>query len=163
VTITRNKGSFFSLGGGRPAIRRHAMAKFFSTTLAPTVDDMSCFTVDDTSFDYDYELLGSITNATQCNCSIALHAYLEPCFDVCDYPEAPLPPIEEVLVPGFVYALVFLVGTIGNGLVIFVVNRFRRMRNVTNVFLASLSTADLCLIWLCVPIMVSPVSLQQIA
>lgn len=38
--------------------------------------------------------------------------------------------------------------------VIFVVNRFKRMRNVTNVFLASLSTADLCLIWICVPVMV---------
>lgn len=119
------------------------------------VDDMSCFTVDDTSFDYDYDSLASITNTSQCNCSIALHAYLEPCFDVCEYPEAPLPPVEEVLFPAVVYALVFLLGTIGNGLVIFVVNRFRRMRNVTNLFLASLSTADLCLIWLCVPIMVS--------
>uniref|UniRef100_A0A914URK0 G-protein coupled receptors family 1 profile domain-containing protein n=1 Tax=Plectus sambesii TaxID=2011161 RepID=A0A914URK0_9BILA len=129
------------------------MADSFSSSTSSVVDDMSCFTVDDTSFDYDYESLASITNASQCNCSVAWHAYLEPCFEVCDYPETPLPPIEEVLFPGVVYALVFLLGTIGNALVIFVVNRFRRMRNVTNLFLASLSTADLCLIWLCVPIM----------
>ncbi|CAJ0573465.1 unnamed protein product, partial [Mesorhabditis spiculigera] len=59
----------------------------------------------------------------------------------------------EIMVPALLYLVVFLVGTIGNALVIFVVNRFKRMRNVTNVFLASLSTADLCLIWFCVPIM----------
>ncbi|PIO74339.1 7 transmembrane receptor [Teladorsagia circumcincta] len=59
----------------------------------------------------------------------------------------------EAALPAVLYLIVFLVGTVGNAMVIFVVNRFKRMRNVTNVFLASLSTADLCLIWFCVPIM----------
>lgn len=59
----------------------------------------------------------------------------------------------EAALPALMYLIVFLIGTVGNAMVIFVVNRFKRMRNVTNVFLASLSTADLCLIWFCVPIM----------
>ncbi len=70
------------------------------------------------------------------------------------YLEAPPPSILEIVPPGIVYALVFLVGTVGNILVIFVVVHFKNMRNVTNIFLASLSTADLCLIWFCVPIQV---------
>ncbi len=48
---------------------------------------------------------------------------------------------------GLLYGLVFVLGTVGNGLVIFVVRRYKRMRNATNLFLASLSTADLLLIW----------------
>lgn len=50
------------------------------------------------------------------------------------------------------YGLVFLIGLVGNLLVIIVVQRYKKMRNVTNVFLASLSTADLLLILFCAPI-----------
>ena len=57
------------------------------------------------------------------------------------------------------YILTFLLGLIGNVLVIFSILRYRRMRNVTNIFLTSLATADLLLVMLCVPIKVIPLSL----
>ncbi len=94
-------------------------------------------------------------NSTSCNCSNPDHIWIAVCECEFDYEEVTTPQNLERVVPlGIVYALVFLMGTIGNGLVIFVVRRFKRMRNVTNIFLASLSTADLLLIWFCVPIQV---------
>lgn len=70
------------------------------------------------------------------------------------FEDAPSLPVAEILPAGIIYALVFLIGTGGNLLVVFVVVHFKNMRTVTNMFLASLSTADLCLIWFCVPIQV---------
>jgi hypothetical protein len=105
-------------------------------------------------------------NVTECNCTDPLHVYISSCG--CDYPgacvlsygscthfeDAPSLPVAEILPAGIIYALVFLIGTGGNLLVVFVVVHFKNMRTVTNMFLASLSTADLCLIWFCVPIQV---------
>lgn len=53
------------------------------------------------------------------------------------------------------YGLTGIVGLIGNFLVIFAIVRFPRMRTVTNMFLLSLSSADLLLVLVCVPIKVS--------
>ncbi|XP_050734737.1 QRFP-like peptide receptor isoform X2 [Eriocheir sinensis] len=51
-----------------------------------------------------------------------------------------------------VYSATYLVGVTGNGLIIFTICRFRRLKTTTNVFLASLASADLLLILLCIPV-----------
>lgn len=58
----------------------------------------------------------------------------------------------ELLITGIVYGLTFLVGIIGNSLIVYSVVHFRRMKSLSNVFLASLATADLILIIFCVPV-----------
>uniref|UniRef100_A0A0N5B1B3 G_PROTEIN_RECEP_F1_2 domain-containing protein n=1 Tax=Syphacia muris TaxID=451379 RepID=A0A0N5B1B3_9BILA len=116
-------------------------------------EDASCYTVQESSFDYEEFDWENLT-AADCNCSNLLHRYLSVCNGVCEPLALKHSDSSEVIILGLLYLCVFLVGTIGNALVIFVVNRFRRMRTVTNIFLAALSTADLCLIWICVPIMV---------
>lgn len=58
----------------------------------------------------------------------------------------------EFLITGLVYGLTFLVGMIGNTLIVYSVIHFRRMKSLSNVFLASLATADLLLIIFCVPV-----------
>ena len=49
------------------------------------------------------------------------------------------------------YISVFIVGTIGNVLVVLVVFRTHEMRNTTNFFLVNLSVADLLVILVCMP------------
>ncbi|VDK59137.1 unnamed protein product [Anisakis simplex] len=119
-------------------------------------DDLQCFSVQENTFEYEAFDWENFT-ADDCNCSQPLHSYLGVCEGICEPVKAEFPPFTEVALPAALYLMVFMIGTIGNALVIFVVNRFKRMRNVTNIFLASLSTADLCLIWFCVPIMVGSV------
>lgn len=58
----------------------------------------------------------------------------------------------ELLITSIVYGLTFLVGIIGNSLIVYSVAQFRRMKSLSNVFLASLATADLILIIFCVPV-----------
>lgn len=58
----------------------------------------------------------------------------------------------ELFITGLVYGLTFAVGMIGNTLIIYSVLHFRRMKSLSNVFLASLATADLILIIFCVPV-----------
>lgn len=58
----------------------------------------------------------------------------------------------EFLVTSVVYGLTFLVGIVGNILIVHSVIHFRRMKSLSNVFLASLATADLILIIFCVPV-----------
>lgn len=65
-----------------------------------------------------------------------------------------LPPLGEMIPVTFVYVFTLLVGVVGNGLVIFSIGRYRRLQNVTNVFLTSLASADLLLVVLCVPVKV---------
>ncbi|XP_066299100.1 gastrin/cholecystokinin type B receptor-like [Branchiostoma lanceolatum] len=50
------------------------------------------------------------------------------------------------------YAVCFLLGTVGNVLVVFSVARFRRLRSTTNYLLGNLATADLLIVALCVPV-----------
>ena len=58
-------------------------------------------------------------------------------------------PFEWAII-GF-YALVFIVGLMGNSLVCFAVWRNHHMRTVTNLFIVNLATADLLVILLCLP------------
>ncbi|CAH1773989.1 unnamed protein product [Owenia fusiformis] len=50
-----------------------------------------------------------------------------------------------------VYGLTLILGIVGNSLVIFCIARYRRLQNVTNIFLTSLAIADLLLVLLCIP------------
>lgn len=52
------------------------------------------------------------------------------------------------------YGLVFLLGTVGNILVIYCVAKYKRMKSITNQLLLSLACADLLLTVFCVPIKV---------
>ena len=63
-------------------------------------------------------------------------------------------PLDELIPVGIVYGLTFLLGIIGNSLVLFTICRHRRMRSPTNTFLVSLATADLVLVVVCIPIKV---------
>ena len=63
-------------------------------------------------------------------------------------------PLEEFIPVAIVYGLTLLLGIIGNVLVIFSISRYRRMQSVTNIFLVSLSSADLILVIICVPVKV---------
>ncbi|XP_054268779.1 QRFP-like peptide receptor [Macrosteles quadrilineatus] len=58
----------------------------------------------------------------------------------------------ELLPPLAVYTLSLLLGVTGNILIVFTTCRYRRMKSPTNVFLASLATADLLLIIICIPV-----------
>lgn len=61
--------------------------------------------------------------------------------------------IDSVLIiTGLVYGLTFLVGIIGNALIVYSVIHFRRMKSLSNIFLTSLATADLILIVFCIPV-----------
>ena len=67
-------------------------------------------------------------------------------------------PLEEIIPVSLVYGLTLLLGLVGNGLVIFSIVWYKRMRSVTNMFLTSLATADLLLVLICVPIKVGNAS-----
>ncbi|XP_054834630.1 galanin receptor type 2 [Eublepharis macularius] len=55
-----------------------------------------------------------------------------------------------IIIP-LVYSLIFLVGTVGNSLVLAVLLRNRQVNNTTNLFILNLGVADLCFIVFCVP------------
>nr|XP_053645626.1 uncharacterized protein LOC128697755 [Cherax quadricarinatus] len=57
--------------------------------------------------------------------------------------------------PLVVYGVTYVVGVVGNSLIIFTICRYRRLKTTTNVFLASLASADLLLILICIPVKVS--------
>ncbi len=57
---------------------------------------------------------------------------------------------EAYIVP-VVFALIFLVGVVGNGTLIFTVLRNKNMRNAPNIFIVSLALGDLILILVSVP------------
>ncbi|XP_058673435.1 galanin receptor type 2 [Ammospiza caudacuta] len=57
---------------------------------------------------------------------------------------------ESVIIP-LVYFIIFLVGTVGNSLVLAVLLRNGQVKNTTNLFILNLGVADLCFILFCVP------------
>lgn len=57
---------------------------------------------------------------------------------------------EAIIVP-VLFALIFLVGTVGNSLVLAVLLRSGQMSSTTNLFILNLGVADLCFIVCCVP------------
>jgi hypothetical protein len=59
------------------------------------------------------------------------------------------------LIPTLViYGVTLVIGIAGNSLIIFTICHYRRMKTTTNVFLASLASADLLLIIICIPVKV---------
>ncbi|XP_017492807.1 PREDICTED: pyroglutamylated RFamide peptide receptor-like [Rhagoletis zephyria] len=50
------------------------------------------------------------------------------------------------------YSTAFILGALGNGLIIYIVCKYTRMRSLCNVFLASLATADFLLVCVCIPV-----------
>lgn len=64
-------------------------------------------------------------------------------------------PLEEFIPVVLAYGITLVLGVTGNLLVIFAITRYKRMQSVTNIFLISLSTADLLLVLICVPVKVS--------
>lgn len=62
--------------------------------------------------------------------------------------------LDELIPVAIVYGVTLVVGLIGNLLIIYTVISFRRMRTISNVFLASLATADLLVVVICVPVKV---------
>ncbi|XP_015922792.1 QRFP-like peptide receptor [Parasteatoda tepidariorum] len=60
--------------------------------------------------------------------------------------------LDELIPVALVYGITLVVGLIGNILIIYTVVSFRRMRTISNVFLASLATADLLVVIICVPV-----------
>ncbi|XP_056411941.1 cholecystokinin receptor type A isoform X1 [Hyla sarda] len=61
----------------------------------------------------------------------------------------------------FLYSLIFLLGVLGNSLVIVVLIRNKRMRTVTNIFLLSLAVSDLMLCLFCIPFTLIPNLLED--
>ncbi|KAK2528552.1 Galr2, partial [Columba guinea] len=57
---------------------------------------------------------------------------------------------ESVIIP-LLYLVIFLVGTVGNCLVLAVLLRNGQVKNTTNLFILNLGVADLCFILFCVP------------
>ncbi|CAH1153580.1 unnamed protein product [Phaedon cochleariae] len=61
----------------------------------------------------------------------------------------------ELLPTLIVYSITFILGLVGNILMIFITFKYRRMKSVTNVFLASLASSDLILITVCIPVKIA--------
>nr|QVK45672.1 G protein-coupled receptor [Proales similis] len=61
-------------------------------------------------------------------------------------------PLDITLYGTVSYSSIFVIGVVGNLLVIFVLTKKRSMRNFTNYLLANLSVADLFVLFTCVPI-----------
>ncbi|XP_053329351.1 G-protein coupled receptor 54-like [Spea bombifrons] len=58
--------------------------------------------------------------------------------------------VDAWLVPLF-FALIMLVGLVGNSLVIYVINKHKQMKTVTNFYIANLATTDIIFLVCCVP------------
>jgi hypothetical protein len=58
--------------------------------------------------------------------------------------------LETYIVP-VVFALIFFVGVVGNGTLVLIFIRHRKMRNVPNTYIFSLALGDLLVIVTCVP------------
>lgn len=61
------------------------------------------------------------------------------------------PPFYLVMTATVLYCLIFLVGVVGNSLVIFVISCCRRMKTAVNMYLVNLCVADLLVIMICMP------------
>ena len=60
-----------------------------------------------------------------------------------------------------IYIIIFIVGLIGNFLVIYFVIFYKRMQSMTNKFITNLAVADLAVILICVPVTVSRLVYKQ--
>ncbi|KAL3245998.1 hypothetical protein MRX96_058028 [Rhipicephalus microplus] len=60
--------------------------------------------------------------------------------------------LADLIPTAVVYGATLLLGLVGNLLIVYTVARFPRMRSISNLFLASLASADLLIVLLCVPV-----------
>ncbi|KAF6202751.1 hypothetical protein GE061_003153 [Apolygus lucorum] len=58
----------------------------------------------------------------------------------------------ELIPTTIVYAITLILGISGNLLIIITISKYRRMKSITNTFLASLASADLLLVLVCTPV-----------
>ncbi|XP_052778426.1 prolactin-releasing peptide receptor-like [Mya arenaria] len=65
--------------------------------------------------------------------------------------KAPSPPLYIVISSTVLYSVIFLVGILGNLLVVLVITCSRRMKTAVNVYLVNLCVADLLVITICMP------------
>ncbi|XP_052888531.1 neuropeptide CCHamide-2 receptor-like [Anopheles moucheti] len=70
--------------------------------------------------------------------------------DVDDY--VPYEQRPETYIVPVVFALIFIVGIVGNGTLVVIFLRHRAMRNIPNTYIFSLALADLLVILICVPL-----------
>lgn len=61
-------------------------------------------------------------------------------------------PIHVIVFGTSIYAIIFILGTCGNIMVLHIFFKNSEMRNCTNFFLANLSIADLLVLFICIPI-----------
>ncbi|XP_069162080.1 QRFP-like peptide receptor [Procambarus clarkii] len=107
--------------------------------------------VDNNFYDNDFNSTGTLfRNGTSQSVNDTLYAY--------DYDyDAALDTFywRQLAPPLVVYGVTYVVGVVGNGLIIFTICRYRRLKTTTNVFLASLASADLLLILICIPVKIA--------
>lgn len=60
-------------------------------------------------------------------------------------------PVHMIVIYSIAYSAVFVVGILGNGLVVTVVYRNAHMHNATNYFIVNLAIADILVLVLCLP------------
>ncbi|XP_071541886.1 QRFP-like peptide receptor [Panulirus ornatus] len=102
-------------------------------------------TLDSSELDYNFPVNDSPTNGTgnETDYIYDYEAALETFF------------WSQLAPPLVVYAVTYVVGVLGNALIIFTICRYRRLKTTTNVFLASLASADLLLILICIPVKIA--------
>ena len=65
--------------------------------------------------------------------------------------EIPTPPEYIVISSTILYAIIFIVGIVGNILVVVVISCSRRMKTTVNMYLVNLCIADMLVILVCMP------------
>ena len=99
----------------------------------------------------DDDVLMSAINAT-----IGLDPSSPGDVDLHQQPHGPPPPLLKQSLPMVVvfvvaYTVVFVVGVVGNTLVVYVICRYPSMRSVTNFFIVNLAVADVLVCLFCLP------------
>lgn len=135
-------------------LRANRSAGFNGSIMDAVTSTASAFMIEDDNFEVinlDNSSNHSTTNATHGD-------YLAPDESFLEYAEFVWSP--ELLLrnsPGvsviycIAYTLVFILGIIGNSLVVAVVVRSPRMRTVTNIFIVNLALADILVLVFCLP------------
>ncbi|XP_030018813.1 cholecystokinin receptor type A [Sphaeramia orbicularis] len=102
----------------------------------------------------DHELLINSTELNRILCSFGIKNISECETEQQDAPAEPTDIHQTVRI--VLYCLIFLLGVVGNSLIILVLVQNRRMRTVTNLFLLSLALSDLMVSLVCIPFTLIP-------
>ena len=95
---------------------------------------------------YDYENEYNLTESTD-----FVNLTLSDLSDTAEHKSECLSRTKKTMLCFFV--LVYVLGTLGNASVIFIVSKFRKMQTVTNLYLSNLSVAQLLFLHVCLPTM----------